>query len=153
PQVPPLSAQDFADVFRPRMNPAPSPVPVFNHTQATLNEFELNEIPYPSPDPPHDSPFMSISPEDIDEAMDHVKDSLSPKSSCGGDNVFPQDLLEMHNDKLCNLFNECLHQHPDGYHTIGLESVILKMMTYIIHKKLLHWADKLGAIPPSQNGF
>ncbi|PBK84341.1 hypothetical protein ARMGADRAFT_861319, partial [Armillaria gallica] len=39
------------------------------------------------------------------------------------------------------------------YHAIGLESVILKMMTYIIHKKLLHWADKLGAIPPSQNGF
>ncbi|PBK81352.1 hypothetical protein ARMGADRAFT_948379, partial [Armillaria gallica] len=39
------------------------------------------------------------------------------------------------------------------YHAIDLESVMLKMMTCIIHKKLLHWADKLGVILPSQNGF
>ncbi len=119
--------------------------------------------------------FNSANSADC-EAMDHVRDSLSPKSSCGGDNVFPQDLLEMDNDKLCDLFNECLRQRdsplawlitriiallkkgkdakdPDGYRAIGLESVVLKMMTYIIHKKLLHWANKLGAIPPSQNGF
>ncbi len=108
PWVPPLSAQDFADVFGPRMNPSPSPSPAFDHTQATLNQFELDDIPYPSPDPPADSPFELISVEDIGEAMDHIKDSLSPKSSRGGDGVFPKDLLEMDNDKLCTLFNECL---------------------------------------------
>ncbi len=41
----------------------------------------------------------------------------------------------------------------DGYCAIRLESVVLKMMIYIIHKKLLHWADKLGMIPPFQNRF
>ncbi|PBK85949.1 hypothetical protein ARMGADRAFT_864472, partial [Armillaria gallica] len=41
----------------------------------------------------------------------------------------------------------------DEYHAIGLKSCLLKMLTYIIHKKLYKWADSLGIISPLQNGF
>ncbi|KAF5374326.1 hypothetical protein D9758_004658 [Tetrapyrgos nigripes] len=41
----------------------------------------------------------------------------------------------------------------NGYCAVLLESCLLKMLTYIIHKSLYDWALNLNLIPPSQNRF
>lgn len=42
---------------------------------------------------------------------------------------------------------------PNEYRAIGLKSVLLKLMTLIIHKWITAWCLARDLIPPSQNGF
>ncbi|VDB87752.1 unnamed protein product [Peniophora sp. CBMAI 1063] len=84
--------------------------------------------------------------------------------------------MNIDNDRLAALFNECVAQHgapsvwlrtaiagtmkkslsasdAASYRTIGLESVILKMLTLPIHKRLYNWAERHNVFPAAQNGF
>lgn len=42
---------------------------------------------------------------------------------------------------------------PESYRTIGLECVLLKMLTLLIDKRVRAWAEARKLLPPTQNGF
>ena len=45
------------------------------------------------------------------------------------------------------------HWDPASYRTIGLESILLKMLTLLIDRRIREWADAMDLIPDTQNGF
>ncbi|VDC03680.1 unnamed protein product [Peniophora sp. CBMAI 1063] len=80
------------------------------------------------------------------------------------------------NEALCDLFNQCVRKqdapfiwlltavigilksnlHPKdaaSYRAIGLESIALKVMTLLIHRRLYARAERHNIFPASQNGF
>ena len=84
--------------------------------------------------------------------------------------------LRIPNDELRGLFNSCIEEgaapeswllatlaaapkkgkgggDPAGYRNIGLESCLLKTLTFLIERRLREWARDVGAIPEEQNGF
>jgi hypothetical protein len=46
-----------------------------------------------------------------------------------------------------------LHDDPDSYRLIAIESCFLKGLTILVHWRIFDWAETRGLIPPYQNGF
>jgi hypothetical protein len=117
-----------------------------------------------------------ITEAEIGAAKEHFHDHGATSSSPGLDKIGFAEIEEVDNDQLCLLLNECLHNleapstwltaalvaiikkgkdknDPNEYRTIGLESVLLKLMTLIIHKRITAWCLARDLIPASQNRF
>jgi hypothetical protein len=97
-------------------------------------------------------------------------------SATGEDSILHAEILEILDDALAYLCNECvgrkagpstwfkkvmlgllkkgkLNIDPDSYRIIALESCVLKVLTLLIHKRITDWANARGLIPDYQNGF
>ena len=106
---------------------------------------------------------------------DHIR-THSLDSTPGEDSASYAELLEIPNEDLAYLANQCVekgdgptiwftspligilkrmkpHDNPDSYRLIALESCFLKAMTILIHWRIADWAKARGLIPPWQNGF
>jgi hypothetical protein len=42
---------------------------------------------------------------------------------------------------------------PESYQVVGLESCLLKGLTWLIDRRIRAWAESEHLLPPSQNGF
>jgi hypothetical protein len=111
--------------------------------------------------------------------MAYVKDHIRKHglhSASGEDAIFYAKILEIPNDALPHLCNECIRKRDgpstwfrsviigllkkgkpntdlDSYRIIALESCILKLLTLLIYKRITDWASARGLIPDYQNGF
>jgi hypothetical protein len=113
--------------------------------------------------------------DDMGRLKDHIR-KHSLDSTTGEDNVYYMELLEISNEDLAYLANQCIvegdgptiwfksaligilkrmkpHYNPDSYRLIALESCFLKAFTMLIHWRISDWAEARALIPPWQNGF
>ncbi|KAF5370914.1 hypothetical protein D9615_009786 [Tricholomella constricta] len=172
-----ISAATLKEVFERRMNPICPPPKSFNLNRLELNQTFASAIPIRTIDTTPEQFFSApISEEEIEIAKEHFHDRSAATSSPGLDNIGFAELEEIDNDQLCLLLNDCLtnlevpstwltaaligiikrgkdQDDPKEYRAIGLESVLLKFMTLIIHKRITAWCLARDLLPPSQNGF
>lgn len=173
---PTISLQALFLSFQKRMN-ALDPLPAsFNATRLLENKSLSDSIPTHTSDSTPEQFFSRpFATEDIEWAKARIT-KHRPSSATGIEGVSYSDILEIDNDVLLVLINQCLATNdapsiwfttiltgilkkgkptsdPDSYRTIGLESCLLKVMTLLIHLRLTEWASARNLIPPSQNGF
>ncbi|EJD43854.1 hypothetical protein AURDEDRAFT_66108, partial [Auricularia subglabra TFB-10046 SS5] len=84
--------------------------------------------------------------EDIADLKADLQDK-PPDSASGWDEESYATMLKIPNEALADLFNRAL------YRTIGLECVLLKMLTLLMDKRVREWASARNILPDSQNGF
>ncbi|KAF5367868.1 hypothetical protein D9615_010473 [Tricholomella constricta] len=172
-----ISAATLKEVFERRMNPICPPPKSFNLNRLELNQTFASAIPTRTIDTTPEQFFSApVSEEEIEIAKEHFHDRSAATSLPGLDNIGFAELEEIDNDQLCLLLNDCLNNlevpstwltaaligiikrgkdkdDPKEYRAIGLESVLLKLMTLIIHKQITAWCLARDLLPPSQNGF
>ncbi|VDC05398.1 unnamed protein product [Peniophora sp. CBMAI 1063] len=171
-----VSADALRPVFEQRMNP-PARAPPSFHTSATIaastTARNLDEIENAAPP---DETFRR--PWTLGE-IEELKARVSERSSHGApgtDGVTRSLILKMDNEALLKLFNLCIDLRdspsirlrttvigilkrnlpdydPASYRTIGLESVLFKLLTLLIHMRLYAWAENNNIIPATQDGF
>ncbi|KAJ6574597.1 hypothetical protein B0H19DRAFT_986206, partial [Mycena capillaripes] len=93
--------------------------------------------------------------EDMGRLKDHIR-KHSLDSAEGEDHTSYAELLEIPNDDLAYLCNECVDRRGGPsicYRLIALQSCFLKGLTILIHWRIFDWAEARGLIPPWQNGF
>ncbi|KAJ7841425.1 hypothetical protein B0H13DRAFT_2365780 [Mycena leptocephala] len=164
PRAPAVSLSDLAACFEKRMNAADPPPPEFNLDRKRVVEERVRNIPNPSGDPPSGNETLNrrVTEEDIEWAKDHLRSHY--KTAVGLDRLHYQEILDIENDVLCKLINECLERNdaplvwfttliaaipkkdkplsdPNSYRTIGLESCFLKLVCLLIHKRIYTWAE------------
>ena len=164
------------DVFEKRMNPI-TPTPSTFHSEKLILDKALAEaIPKRTEDTTPDQVFSRpILDDEVERAKKHLL-KHSASSAKGLDNIGYRDLVDIPTNDLCGLLNKCLSDieapslwlstvligipkrgkpsgEPDNYRTIGLESCFLKLMTLLIHNRLMNWCETNNLLPESQNGF
>ncbi|VDB97613.1 unnamed protein product [Peniophora sp. CBMAI 1063] len=171
-----VSLTDLAATFRRRMNRNAEPPDSFilsARVQARHLARRLEDI---TPDiPPDDTFTREWVPADIASLKAKIK-SDAKAGAPGVDGIATSVLMMVPNEALCDLFNQCVRKQgapsiwlltavigilkknlspkdAASYRTIGLESIALKMMTLLIHKRLYAWAERHKIFPASQNGF
>ena len=162
-----VTADNLKDVFEKRLNPPSSLPGSFDPPQHKMNRLLAELIPESTTD---------STPEDFFSAWvkDHIRNSLD--SASGEDAIMYGEIMEIPNEDLMLLCNECIRlkdgpttwfktviigllkkgkngKNPDSYRIIALESCVLKVLTLLIHKRITDWADARGLIPDYQNGF
>lgn len=147
--APAVSLTDLAACFEKRMNTADPPPTEFNLDRKRVVEERVRNIPLPSGTPPSGDETFNRG---IQWAKDHLKSHYS--TAVGLDKLHYQEVLEIDNEVLCKLINECLDRNdaplvwfttliaaipkdkplPDAnsYRTIGLESCFLKLVCLYI---------------------
>jgi hypothetical protein len=171
-----VSAEDLRGIFEKRLNPAPVLPTAFDEVQHKISQTLASMIPDETVDTTPEKFFSSEWCED-DGAW--VKEHLrkhSLASSSGEDAITYADVVEIPNEDLIYLCNECVKRkdspslwlrtviigllkrgkpgwNPDSYRIIALESCLLKVLTLLIHRRITQWADARGLIPNWQNGF
>ncbi len=115
-----------------------------------------------------------VSDDNIGKVKAHIR-KTGADSSRGSDDVDYDLILEIPNEDLVKLCNECLkrcdapslwlrsiivgilknkpEEEPDSYRVICLKSCLLKVLTMIIHQRMSTWAVDNKLIPEWQNGF
>jgi ribonuclease HI len=171
-----VTASSLKDIFERRLNP-PSVLPEqFNAAQHTINKILAGLIPEVTKDQTAEGFFSTPwATADMGRLKDHLRKHATD-SSPGEDEASYAELLEIPNDDLAFLCNECVnkrggptiwflsaligilkrlkpHDNPDSYRLIALESCFLKALTMLIHWRIVDWATARGLIPAWQNGF
>ncbi|KAJ6578536.1 hypothetical protein B0H19DRAFT_882593, partial [Mycena capillaripes] len=151
-----VTAEALRDVFEKRLNPPEVLPESFNGTEHKFNRFLAALIPENTFDSSNEGFFSAEwTEEDIAEVKDHVR-KHGLDSATGEDAILYGEILEVPNDALAYLCNECIRRR-DGpsicYRIIALESCVLKLLTLLIHKRITKWAIAGGLIPDYQNGF
>ncbi|EIW60653.1 uncharacterized protein TRAVEDRAFT_119579, partial [Trametes versicolor FP-101664 SS1] len=127
------------------MNPPLVLPPQFDHLEHALNRLTTNSLPRNTIDTSTGAHFSRpFSVEEIDAVKTHIR-SHNKASARGADGVSYDEVLQIPSERLCELFQ--------AYRTIGLESCLLKTLTLLIDRRLRAWAEDVGRIPDSQNGF
>lgn len=172
----PVSSAALALVFRRRMNPSktPSDFAAFGGLAAARVQAQNLSVVQPlvEPDGTFSRPWTSSR---IAALKKRVKDK-GKAGSPGVDDVAADVLMTINNDDLAELFNLCIERRdaptiwllsaviallkknksaldPESYRTIGLECVIVKWITLLIHEDAYEWAETHKLIPAVQNGF
>lgn len=170
-----FTVEEEAEVFDGRMNPI-DPIPSsYDKCRLELNEEVWATVSEHTEDKsPRGSFSRAYSEEEIQDAKGDLKQKLD--SAVGEDRVSYKDIWEMDNDCLRALCNRCMElggapsawlrtrlvglckkgkpkDDPNSYRAVGLESCLLKFVTLLISKRFLEWAEDMGLLPPSQNGF
>ncbi|VDB85252.1 unnamed protein product [Peniophora sp. CBMAI 1063] len=175
-RAPKVSITGLLATFKKRMNKPSVPHPTFNRFAQVAAHAEAQNLaavtPLIAPDDTFTRPFTA---EDIASVKADIKDGAN-SGAPGFDGVRKSLFMDMDNEALAALLNECvarqdapsvwlktvivgimkkgLPEHdPNSYRTIGLECVVLKVMTLLIHKRLYAWAEANNILPPAQNGF
>lgn len=162
--------------FQQRMNPPEELPRQFSSDRLATHRLLASLIPDETEDVSEEQAFSSpFTAEDIAWAKNRIKER-NLQSAKGYDGVAYKLILQIDNDALAGLLNECVASRdgpsvwfitlviaiakkgkslddPAGLRTVGLESCVLKLLTLLIHKRLYAWAEKRGVFPPSQNGF
>jgi hypothetical protein len=141
-----------------------------------LNRLLANSIPEETTDP---TPEKFFSAEWTEDHIAWIKNHMRKQrldSATGEDAIIYAEILEIPNDVLAHLCNECIRKKdgpttwfrtviigllkkgklkidPESYRIIALESCVLKILTLLIHKRITDWADSRAQIPDFQNGF
>ncbi|KAJ7806191.1 hypothetical protein B0H14DRAFT_2382033, partial [Mycena olivaceomarginata] len=110
PRAPAVSLSDLAACFEKRMNAPDPPPPEFNLDRKPVVEERARNIPNPSGSPPSGSEKLDrkVTEEDIEWAKDHLKSHY--RTAVGLDRLHYQEILEIENELLCKLINECLEK-------------------------------------------
>ncbi|KAJ6522567.1 hypothetical protein B0H19DRAFT_973306, partial [Mycena capillaripes] len=151
-----VTADELKDVFEKRLNPPAVLPPQFDSAQHKINKILATLIPEKTEDKTPEGFFThKWTEDDMGRLKDHIrKHSLG--STPGEDDTSYVDLLEIPNEDLAYLANQCVDK-GDGpticYRLIALESCFLKALTILIHWRIADWAEVRGLIPPWQNGF
>ena len=172
---PTVTAEQLREVFEPRMNPLPTQPMAPPADMRLYDSFLAATMPSTTPDPTPEQYFSRpFTAEEVSAVKTHLQDAVS--TARGNDGLSYADIMRMPNDRLCDLFNECVRtcdapeiwltsilaaapkkgkggSDPAGYRNIGLESCLLKTLTFLIERRLRDWAQKNDLIPPHQNGF
>jgi hypothetical protein len=153
-----VTAEELKDVFEKRLNPPALLPPQFDSAQHKINKVLATLLPAKTKDSTPEGFFTQAWSEDD---MGRLKDRIrkhSLDSSPGEDQTSYADLLEIPNDDLAYLVNECVakndaptlwfmtaligilkrmkpHEDPNSYRLIGLESCFLKGLTMLICRK------------------
>ncbi|KAJ6572402.1 hypothetical protein DFH09DRAFT_1312696 [Mycena vulgaris] len=101
--------------------------------------------------------FSEWTEDDAAWLNDHIRKHSLARAS-GEDAVLYAEIIDIPNDVLVLLCNECIRKkgwayNSEHYRIIALESCILKVLTLLIHKRITDWAKVHGHIPDYQNGF
>ncbi|KAJ7709166.1 hypothetical protein B0H16DRAFT_1216876, partial [Mycena metata] len=120
----------------------------FDATQHKFNRFLAALIPKSTTDS-SDEGFFSAgwTEEEVAEVKDHIR-KHGLDSATGEDAVLYGEILEIPNDALAYLRNECIRRRDDPS-----ICCILKLLTLLIHKRITKWAVARGLTPDYQNGF
>ncbi|KAJ7723211.1 hypothetical protein B0H16DRAFT_1895858 [Mycena metata] len=164
------------DVFETRLKPAEVLPTQFDSIQHDINKILCTLLPEETEDSTPEGFFSrKWDAKDMGRLKDHLR-KHSLDSSSGEDQTTYAELLEIPNEDLAHLCNQCTalgdaptiwlmsalvgilkrlkpHDNPDSYRLIALESCFLKALTILIHWRIFDWAEARGLIPPGQNGF
>ncbi|KAJ7101767.1 hypothetical protein C8R44DRAFT_641348, partial [Mycena epipterygia] len=143
------------DVFENRLNP-PKVLPgSFNAPQHKMNRMLADLIPETTTDAEEKKFFSAPWTEDNIAWVNNQIRKHDMDSASGEDAILYAEGLEIPNDSLAHLGNECIRRQdgPSTYRIIALESCVLKILTLLIHKYITDWATSRGLIPDYQNGF
>ncbi|KAJ7267674.1 hypothetical protein B0H12DRAFT_1010323, partial [Mycena haematopus] len=151
-----VTAASLKDVFEKRLNPPAITPSEFDSTQLSMNEMLAAMIPEMTDDPSPEGFFTrEWNEDDMGRLKDHIR-THSLDSAAGEDQTAYMDLMQIPNEDLMALYNECTDR-GDGpsicYRLVVLESCFLKGYTILSHWRILDWAKARNLIPPSQNGF
>ena len=137
--------------------------PSFNLNVLLCQQILSDTIPVRTMDQTEAAVFSRFTEDEIAAAKAHLHKRTAESSASGLDGVGYDDYLEIGNDILANLINECLDtleiptqsftNDPEGYRAISLESCGLEFMTLLIHLRLMRWCEDHNIIPDSHNGF
>ncbi|KAJ7752512.1 hypothetical protein DFH07DRAFT_716195, partial [Mycena maculata] len=135
------------DVFEKRLNP-PTVLPEsFDASQHKMNRLLAGFIPESTVDSTPEKFFSSEwNEKDMEWLKAHIRDALN--SASGEDAILYDEIMNIPNDDLLLLCNECIRQR-DG----PIICCLLKLLTLLIHKRISDWASARGLIPDYQNGF
>ncbi|KAJ7618830.1 hypothetical protein DFH06DRAFT_994921, partial [Mycena polygramma] len=143
-----VSASDLKDVFESRLNPPKIMPQSFDAAEHTMNNLLAEMIPDSTEDTTAEGFFSTPWTEDhIASIKDHIR-THSLDSGSGEDAILYAEILEIPNEDLALLCNECVRQQ-DGPSIC----CVLKVLTLLIHLRITEWAEKRGYIPDYQNGF
>ncbi|KAL1657976.1 hypothetical protein GGF50DRAFT_34234, partial [Schizophyllum commune] len=90
----------------------------------------------------------AVSLEEIAAAKVHAHER-NPNSAVGFDRQSYAVFVAIPNEALQDLISACL----PSYRLIGLESCLLKMVTFIIERRMVTWMEDMQLLPDTQNGF
>ncbi|KAJ7438964.1 hypothetical protein B0H11DRAFT_2254277, partial [Mycena galericulata] len=164
------------NVFEKCLNPPETLPESFDSAQHKMNRILAHLIPETTSD---SSEERFSSAEWTEANIAWVKDQIRKHglhSASGEDAILYAEILEIPNDVLAYLCNECirrkdgpsawfrtviigllkkgkLNSDPDSYRIIALESCVLKILMLLIHKRITDWATAQGLIPDYQNGI
>ncbi|VDC04317.1 unnamed protein product [Peniophora sp. CBMAI 1063] len=171
-----VSLAELTPEFMRRMNKPEHPPPELDRAAARLAQLQARDLstitPHLEPDGFFAEPFTM---EDIAWLKKHMRER-SLEGAPGYDGVSKSELMIIANDDLAALFSRCIEENdvpgvwlttevvailkrdkPEheaaSYRTVGLESIALKMLTLLVHRRLTQWADQHDLLPPTQNGF
>ena len=171
-----VKLSELATDFEGRMNPPAILPPLFNQAKYEHDTRRASLLPDETVDrSPHHSFSRPFTEDEIIWAKKRIRQR--PRNSARGvDNAPYHALLSVGNDKLCELFNECIAQKdvpqkwlsttlvgilkpkkpktkPESYRIIALECCILKVLTLLIDRRFREWMEDVDLLPDSQNGF
>ncbi|KAJ7722801.1 hypothetical protein B0H16DRAFT_1431231, partial [Mycena metata] len=153
-----VSADSLKDVFETRLKPAEVLPTQFDSIQHDINKILCTLLPEETEDSTPEGFFSrKWDAKDMGRLKDHLR-KHSLDSSSGEDQTTYAELLEIPNEDLAHLCNQCtaLGDAPTIwliYRLIALESCFLKALTILIHWRIFDWAEARRLIPPGQNGF
>ncbi|KAL1670942.1 hypothetical protein EV122DRAFT_172433, partial [Schizophyllum commune] len=121
---------------------------------------ESRILPCATVDVTPDRRFSSaVSLEEIAAAKVHAHER-NPNSAVGFDRQSYAVFVAIPNEALQDLISACLRDRdaphalaPSSYRLIGLESCLLKMVTFIIERRMVTWMEDMQLLPDTQNGF
>ncbi|KAJ7737793.1 hypothetical protein DFH07DRAFT_752880, partial [Mycena maculata] len=143
-----VTAEALRNVFEKRLNPPEHLPESFDATEHKFNRLLAILIPETTIDSSNEGFFSAEwTEEDTAEVKDHIrKHGLA--SATGEDAILYGEILEIPNDALAYLCNDCIRRR-DGPSIC----CVLKLLTLLIHKRITKWAIARGLIPDYQNGF
>ncbi|KAJ7741152.1 hypothetical protein DFH07DRAFT_751157, partial [Mycena maculata] len=146
-----VSADGLQDVFEKRLNPAQILPPEFDSAQHKINKILAGLLPEKTEDTTPEGFFSKKCTEDDMGALKNHLRKHSLDSVPGEDGATYVELMEIPNEDLAFLANECVNQNNAP--TIWLIACFLKALTMLIHWRIHDWAGARGLIPDWQNGF
>ncbi|KAJ7732420.1 hypothetical protein B0H16DRAFT_1328719, partial [Mycena metata] len=139
-----VTADELKEVFEKRLNPPEVLPPQFDSAQHKINKI-LSLMPDQTEDTTPEGFFTHAWTEnDMGRLKNHIRNH-SLDSTPGEDQASYKDLLEIPNEDLALLANQCVKE-GDG-------PCFLKALSMLIHWRIADWAEARGLIPPWQNAF
>lgn len=173
---PRVSAAELREVFMTRMN-TPSILPAgFDLARKVANDLWARTAPSRTEDLTPEGFFRRrFTVRDIGGVKERIRANGLHKA-CGPDGIGYRELLRIDDEDLRMLFQHCVDDldapqrclvsylaamgkkgkdlsDPNNYRTIGLESALVKFLTFLIDRRLREWEESRNILPPSQNGF
>lgn len=171
-----VSAAELREVFMTRMN-TPSILPTgFDLARKVANDLWARAAPSRTEDLTPEGFFRRrFTVQDIGGVKERIRANGLHKAR-GPDGIGYRELLRIDDEDLRMLFQQCVDDldaperclvsylaamgkkgkdlsDPNNYRTIGLESALVKFLTFLIDRRLREWEESRKILPPSQNGF